>query len=525
MKSYSPKNKSSKRNDLFESKELNDYKFEKIFTKFNKEGYIENKEFIYYYDKTLKNNIKIFRCNQYKNKTFNERCKCTIKVSNDKIIERTGTHNHNKLEKNAIKLYLKNEINKKIENSENKFDFKIKNSYDNLKINIKSNNIPSFDSLKSSLYRKKNKELPDNVENFQEIDINSPYLKTKDEKEFCFYKNDECLIFMSETQINILFNNQKNIFIDATFFSAPKTTQLLIIRANDDYSKNYYTILFSIMKNKTEKLYKEIFNQMKLKINSYKEKYNINKSINIKTIHSDFEIGLINAARAAWPASKIKLCLFHFRQSIERKKKQYNNLLKNEIEVQQIFKQINTLPLIPIEYVEPVFTTIENENRFNELNSFFIYFRETYIKRFNPELWNYYNIANHRTNNVCEGYNNRINGFFSQKPTLWQLINHLSSPDIVHTRTFITTLSGGVDYVRRTQRVNILSNEEKIIKKNYEGDVEFGLKKIKYYDGGDYISCLPYFIENYESIKGNSEADKKEKLKIWLEATIKLPLN
>ena len=82
-----------------------------------------------------------------------------------------------------------------------------------------------------------------------------------------------------------------------------------------------------------------------------------------------------------------------------------------------------------------------------------------------------------------------------------------------------------MDYVRRTRRVKISSNEEKIIKKNYKGDVEFGLKKMKYYDGGDYISCLPYFIENYESIKGNSEADKKEKLKIWLEATIKLPLN
>ena len=59
-----------------------------------------------------------------------------------------------------------------------------------------------------------------------------------------------------------------------------------------------------------------------------------------------------------------------------------------------------------------MFTTIENENRFNELNSFFNYFRETYIKRFNPELWNYYNIANDRINNVCEGYNNRINGIF-----------------------------------------------------------------------------------------------------------------
>ena len=58
---------------------------------------------------------------------------------------------------------------------------------------------------------------------------------------------------------------------------------------------------------------------------------------------------------------------------------------------------------MPIEYVEPVFTDIENENTFNELNSFFNYFRDTYITRLNPELWNYFNISNNRTNNVCEG--------------------------------------------------------------------------------------------------------------------------
>ena len=200
MKSKSPNNKESKNKELFESQDLNDYKFEKIYTKFNKEGYIENKEFNYYYNIILKNNIKIFRCNQYKNKAFNERCKCLIKVSNDKIIERSGTHNHNKLWKKAIKLYLKNEINKKIESTENKFEFKIKNSYENLKVNIKSNNIPSFESLKSSLYRKKDKDkdLPENVENFLDIDINSPYLKTKEGKDFCVYKTGEIMIFMSE---------------------------------------------------------------------------------------------------------------------------------------------------------------------------------------------------------------------------------------------------------------------------------------------------------------------------------------
>ena len=203
MKSKSPKNKEIKNKEHFESQDLNDYKFEKIFTKFNKEGYIENKEFIYYYNTTLINYIKIFRWNQYENNAFNERCKCLIKVSNDKIIEIIGTHNHNKLEKNVIKLFLKNEINKKIESAENKFEFKIKNSYENLKVKVKSNKIPSFESLKSSLYRKKNKDLPENVESFLDIDINSPYLKTKDGKDFFIYKTDESMIFMSETQIKI----------------------------------------------------------------------------------------------------------------------------------------------------------------------------------------------------------------------------------------------------------------------------------------------------------------------------------
>ena len=59
-----------------------------------------------------------------------------------------------------------------------------------------------------------------------------------------------------------------------------------------------------------------------------------------------------------------------------------------------------------------MFTAIENENAFNELNSLFNYFRDTYITRFNPELRNYFNIANDRTKNLCKGYNNRINGFF-----------------------------------------------------------------------------------------------------------------
>ena len=42
-------------------------------------------------------------------------------------------------------------------------------------------------------------------------------------------------------------------------------------------------------------------------------------------------------------------------------------------------------------------------------------------------------------------------------------INPLNSPGIVHTPTYVITLSGSVDYVRRAQRVNIYYYVEKII--------------------------------------------------------------
>ena len=40
----------------------------------------------------------------------------------------------------------------------------------------------------------------------------------------------------------------------------------------------------------------------------------------------------------------------------------------------------------------------------------------------------------------------------------------------------------------------------------------------------DYMSCLPYFIEKNEELKGNSNSDKKKRIEIWLEAARRLPI-
>ena len=113
--------------------------------------------------------------------------------------------------------------------------------------------------------------------------------------------------------------------------------------------------------------------------------------------------------------AKIRNCLFHYEQSIERKRKHYFNLYNNNSEVRDSFKRIRTLPLIPCEYVIEVFDLIKAKNTFEELEEFFNYFHSTYIERYDIEFWNYYNEEYLRTNNPCESYNNRLNSYFEKK--------------------------------------------------------------------------------------------------------------
>ena len=77
------------------------------------------------------------------------------------------------------------------------------------------------------------------------------------------------------------------------------------------------------------------------------------------------------------------------------------------------------------EYIPLVFKKIENEakkiNNINFLN-FIKYFKDTYIKKFNPESWNYYENYRHITNNSCESYNAQLNKLFDKKSNFYKLV-------------------------------------------------------------------------------------------------------
>ena len=64
---------------------------------------------------------------------------------------------------------------------------------------------------------------------------------------------------------------------------------------------------------------------------------------------------LINGIKFIWPYCIIKICFFHWNQSMEKQRKKYKHLLDDNISNQESFKSLFTLPLIKLDMVELIF--------------------------------------------------------------------------------------------------------------------------------------------------------------------------
>ena len=83
-------------------------------------------------------------------------------------------------------------------------------------------NIINFSTIKSFIYREINRNLPKEINSLDELELESPYAKKNNNKQFLIYKSEIITIFRSELQSKLMFENYSYIFIDGTFFLAPK---------------------------------------------------------------------------------------------------------------------------------------------------------------------------------------------------------------------------------------------------------------------------------------------------------------
>lgn len=119
------------------------------------------------------------------------------------------------------------------------------------------------------------------------------------------------LVFTNSKLVKIAYENNNDVFLDATFQTVNKLyKQLLIIRIYSKRFNEFFKVCFILMTWKTKLLYKRGLNSF---LSFLKEKSNINNNnLIFKFSNSNMELGLIKAVEEIMSKTKIKICYFHF---------------------------------------------------------------------------------------------------------------------------------------------------------------------------------------------------------------------
>ena len=233
--------------------------YKKIYTNRNKECYIERDKYILNLNYVSKNEDKTFRCKFYNDSSI--RCQGFVKINkNEEIIDYNTKHSCIYNEKAVKTLEIKNEVKNKMNIIGNIFNVKAKTIYeqsikkitkrksDNLPEEdnnaLPKNIVPSYNSIKPSIYRLINKNIPHDVENLSELPNDSPYYFTERGDKFMAYKTEKIVLLISKFQAQLIYSNNDHMFIDGTFYSSPKSAyQILTVRIHDIKTNNFILLV------------------------------------------------------------------------------------------------------------------------------------------------------------------------------------------------------------------------------------------------------------------------------------------
>ena len=140
-------------------------KIKKTISNRNKEMLLVDEKYHFNLINTYKDGTKLYKCKEYKTKF---KCQAFIKMENEQILDFSNEHNHNPNENKIKKDEIRKEIKSEIKNSRDPFSIKMPKLYKSVSVD-KGIRGPSFDSIKSGLYKELNKNFPNDVQSFETI--------------------------------------------------------------------------------------------------------------------------------------------------------------------------------------------------------------------------------------------------------------------------------------------------------------------------------------------------------------------
>ncbi len=278
--------------------------------------------------------------------------------------------------------------------------------------------LPTFDSVRSSMYRRRRNCMPALPRTLRDIVL---------PQEYTMVGNDEFLIANEGLEDKVLiFSTRKNLEIlcaapiiygDGTFFAAPLLFgQLYTLHAL--YHNQMLPLVFALLPSKDEATYMRMFTALDVRLAQ------LGLLLNPQIFMLDFELAVHNAWNRMRPnrPHQTRGCLFHFTQCIWRKmqhlglQQPYNN----DMAFQSWARMLLALPLLPTYEVENVFQLIQTNAPivFPAVFDLLAYMRNYWINddsaTFPIPVWNHFANCGPRTTNHLEGWHRKFNDCVGQ---------------------------------------------------------------------------------------------------------------
>ncbi|XP_003382149.1 conserved hypothetical protein [Trichinella spiralis] len=313
-----------------------------------------------------------------------------------------------------------------------------------------SGHFPAFKRVRATMYKHRAKRFPRLPEHRHDLVIPDQFKTTKSGEVFllCQSKSRHILVFATGTNIRLLAAC-RTWGMDGTFKIVPKWyQQLFTIHAF--VAGKLVPVVYCLCTGKDIGTYGYIFQALIDKAAV------LEVDLNPDTIICDFETALIPAIRGYFPNTRVQGCYFHFCQAVHRKVGELGlkTRYRQHEETKRKIRMLLATAFLPEPQVDMGVSLLEAGTT-GTLAALFQYFRQEWMTDERLPLWNVHSV-NIRTNNLLEGWHNRLNRKAGKSHNgLYELLQLLIAEQGVMDALIQQVLSGNatVGDFRRVNRV------------------------------------------------------------------------
>ncbi|XP_069136696.1 uncharacterized protein [Argopecten irradians] len=304
--------------------------------------------------------------------------------------------------------------------------------------------IPTFNSARSALYRARRKQTPRLPKTRAEIDLDGRWTETVTGERFLLFDDgDDARILAFAT-----FGNLTNlaaadtVFCDGTFYTCPTLFhQIYTIHAEVDGAMT--PLVYALLPGKSQDIYIRFLSLLKTAM------HDCQLQLSPTTVFADFEIALHNAMRHVFPGVSMKGCFFHYTQCIWRKVQQtgLQTAYRENDDIRKLVRRAAVLPLIPQERVEVVWFNalddLEDAELPNDTTPLTDYVVNQWIEG-DTTMWNHYTTEGPRTTNHLESWHAKLKKKVQHAhPNLYTIIQVFKDTEASNEISNIQKRAGG----------------------------------------------------------------------------------